>query len=74
MMSGVPYHKATATSADTHKYEYANLFIYFNAQFYMISNHLAIFLAVIVAWWPASLQLQGMGFGPQGQGDVRHRL
>jgi hypothetical protein len=50
---------------------YTNLFIYFNAQFYMISNHLVVFLAVIVTWWPDLLLVQSMGFGPQEQGDIR---
>ena len=31
----------------------------------MISNHLAIFLAVGVTWWPALLHLQGI-VGPAG--------
>jgi hypothetical protein len=70
------YHtiKVAVASADTHKYGYANSFIYSNAQFYMISNHLVVFLVVVVTWWPALLQLQGMGFVPQGQGDIRRRL
>jgi hypothetical protein len=53
---------------------YANSFIYSNAQFYMISNLLTVFLIVVVTWWPALLLVQSMGFGPQGQGDVQHRL
>ena len=40
----------------------------------MISNHLAVFLAVGVTWWLALLHLQGICYGPQGQGDVRRRL
>jgi hypothetical protein len=66
------YHtiKATLPSTNTHKDGYANSFIYSNAQFCMISNHLAIFLTVGVTWWSALWLVEGMGFGPQGQGDV----
>jgi hypothetical protein len=66
------YHtiKATLPSTNTHKYGYTNSFIYSNAQFCMISNHLAIFLAVGVTWWPTLRPVEGMGFGPQGQGDI----
>ena len=51
-----------------------NSFIYFNTQFCIISNHVTVFAPIVGTWWPALLLVQGMGFGSQGQGDVRRQL
>ena len=38
--------KAATTSPDTNKHGYVNSFIYCDAQFYLISNHHVVFLAI----------------------------
>ena len=38
--------KAAAASSNTNKHGYANSFIYYDAQFCLISNHRVVFLAV----------------------------
>jgi hypothetical protein len=66
---------ATATLANMQKHGYALFFIYvYNTRLDIISNYLVGFLAVSVTWWPASLHLLGLCYGPQGQGDVRRQL
>jgi hypothetical protein len=56
--------KATAASPDTNNYGYTDSFIYSDAQFCLISNHFAVFLAVGGTWWPAMLRFPGMVYVP----------
>ena len=49
-------------------------FMYSNACFCIVSNDLTVCFIVGVTWWRTLLLGEGMGYGPQGQGDVRCRL
>jgi hypothetical protein len=53
---------------------YANSLIYSNTHLCITSNHLIVLFAIGGTRWPALLLVEGMGFGPQGEGDVRGRL
>jgi hypothetical protein len=66
--------KGTLPSTSTQLDEYMTLFIYSNACFCIVSNDLAVCFTVGVTRWPALLPGEGMGSGPQGQGDVRCQL
>jgi hypothetical protein len=56
MMPGAPHHQG-------------NISLDAFVSIHFFSNHLAAFSAVIITWWTTLLLVQGMGFGPQGQGD-----
>jgi hypothetical protein len=49
-------------------------FMYSNACFCIVSNDLTVCFTVGITWWRTLLPGEGMGYGPQGQGDVRRRL
>ena len=66
--------RATSASTNTQLDGYNNSFIHSNAQLCITYNHLVVLFTVGRTWWPALLPVQGMGYGPQGQGDVWRRL
>jgi hypothetical protein len=55
MMPSVPHHQGSR-SLSGYAQTWVREFIYYSkAQFCMISNHLPVFLAIVVTWWPALL-------------------
>ena len=68
-MGRASHHQATITSASTRLPGYVTSFLYSNAKFILISNHVAFF-PVGCTWWPGMPSAPGICFGPQGEGVV----
>ena len=73
-MIGVPHHQGNRSLNGYAQTWVRESIFYYNVVCCMISNHLAVFLAVIVAWWAAGYPVHGICHGPQGQGKIRRLL